>query len=594
MRNLKFTLALIIIVLSACSTGSGSTAPAPASESNSAPSQQAAVPSSPASESAPMPSPTAEPALIPPASIAPESFAKAKVLQEYGPTIRKELGLAEKIPFGTSLLDWALSPDGRYVAVAGCNGVVRTVDLNSMLPYDCQETALSMSVPAYFFMLDAKNGKIITRFPETGQALTITGLSFTNDSRKLVYEVSTHGPVEAWNEHYIFRIWDMESAQVEFTMEGDGTLGWDISPDDKWLSLDYADHVEIWDFALKKLVTKLPSSWYPFAVFSKDGRKLLLYNDPYLTVYDTNTWQPLSDQALMPQPSFQAYAVSPDFSLMAICRAHRDDRPIRIWDIATGTQVQTLKTKFGRCGPIQFSPDSKYLFLFNDQGAGPLIWPVDTWKLFNQDVYHEYYQPFFAHGDDGFVDRIEFSQDGKQLLVGTLARLTLYDLPGAAPGQEMTNSPTASAATAPPAARETQHCDIVVTGWVKLHADLCSSLKGGVAGNFTSTEQMMIELTDDDLRGVTIYVPVNMLPYLKPGKYPVGEYTTGPGMIADFRDQGFPYVSYSGKGMEIVITEVGATISGSFKFGARTLEEERQVNVEGTFENIPFVHVNVP
>jgi hypothetical protein len=115
-----------------------------------------------------------------------------------------------------------------------------------------------------------------------------------------------------------------------------------------------------------------------------------------------------------------------------------------------------------------------------------------------------------------------------------------------------------------------------------------------VAGNFTSTEQMMIELTDDDLRGVTIYVPVNMLPYLKPGKYPVGEYTTGPGMIADFRDQGFPYVSYSGKGMEIVITEVGATISGSFKFGARTLEEERQVNVEGTFENIPFVHVNVP
>jgi hypothetical protein len=46
------------------------------------------------------------------------------------------------------------------------------------------------------------------------------------------------------------------------------------------------------------------------------------------------------------------------------------------------------------------------------------------------------------------------------------------------------------------------------------------------------------------------------------------------------------YSSYAETG-QVVITEIGSNITGTFEFGARNMDG-RQINVKGSFENIPF------
>jgi hypothetical protein len=103
-----------------------------------------------------------------------------------------------------------------------------------------------------------------------------------------------------------------------------------------------------------------------------------------------------------------------------------------------------------------------------------------------------------------------------------------------------------------------------------------------------------------DSTGVVIYVPDYLEKRLKPGTYKIGDATDEPegSMYAelyhvDASDElSGPFSSYAGTG-EIVITDVGPIISGSFKFGARN-DAGHEVNVEGSFTNIPYVHTYRP
>lgn len=608
MRKLTVFLALGIILGAACSPASTPATSLPGSASTATVSEAASpVPSGPESTAAPL-----EPTLIPPPVLSPESFAQVKVEHEYWPAIRQAAGLFETIHFGRSQTAWALSPDGRYIAVAGCDGEAGDGDLFSW-GTSCQMNALSMEpMPAYGLILDAKTENVIATLPETGQKVTIGRLAFTRDSNKLIYAVDTSKfdpNTYAYEPSGKTQIWDIPSGRLEPVPNPD-TLSFVVSPDEKWRALEYADasatefQTKIWDVAAGKFAVEPLGSGLP-ASFSTDGQRLLVDDTPYFTVYDTSTWQKVSQQLLKPDEIWNTWAISPDLSLLAICYRRTPGWPLRIWNIATGQLIQTLTGKWERCGRVIFTPDSRLLLRFDENGSGPAIWWVDGWKLARENAFEGY---FIGH-DDHFVDRMQFTQDGRSVLVGTFMRLTLYSLPAGVAGAPATPAAVASTvpATEAPAAEllpeiPAMSCDIMAQGWVNVHLQPCLTPTSVFGGEYDG-QSLTIDIRDSNLNGITFLVPPTVLVRrrLVMDKYIIGDRLSGSRITArfDYYDPDDPTQStldvyYSYDGGTLVITQTSPYITGTFSFGARTLEEGRQVTVQGSFENIPFVPVNIP
>jgi hypothetical protein len=328
---------------------------------------------------------------------------------------------------------------------------------------------------------------------------------------------------------------------------------------------------------------------------------------PLLVIYDTKTWQKLSVQPLMPDGLSNDYMFSPDLSLLAICDIQLPDTAVKIWNTATGELVQTLEGEWGRCGGLRFSPDGRLLLRFDEHGAGPVIWEVAGWKLIQANAN---LTTFVGSGDE-YMGGMDFSNDGASVLVDTFRRLTLYALP---PGTASTPyvwapvaSPASNATSGPMATIPVMSCDVVVTGWYNLHVQPCLAPSRVSAGD-SDGAAVMIWMKDSNFMGVIFDIPPFLQKKLKPGKYVIGDATDGNDgykIVA-----GFDYYDpatrandtfFSYDGGTITFTQTGKYISGSFSFGARTEESllapgngGRQINVEGSFENIPFTPVNMP
>ncbi len=592
MRRLKFLLAMGTIVIQlSCNALGSSVTPSPVSEANAIPSAVGSVEPTSMPSATVAPSETVAPSLIAPPAIAGESFGQVKVLHEYWPVIREAAGLWETAPFGTSQTAWALSPDGRYIAVAGCDAEAGDGSLNSYSSTDCEETVYGTVAHAYLFILDAATESVIATLPETGQVLTVGQLVFTQDGNKLIYSLDS-GKVQ---------VWDIASGKIQSVIleDGAGSSYFDISPDDKWIALYADDLTRIWDIAGKKFVVEIPSLGAAF--FSTDGQKLLVEDYPFLVVYSTGTWQKLSEQVLMPDGITNTWQISPDFSLLAVCDTRLANKPVKIWNVANGELVQTLEGKWDKCGRLIFSPDSHLLLRFDNHGDGPVIWEVDGWKLAlaNANAAN------FVGSGDQFVDWMEFSQDGTSVLVNTFERLTLYSLPNTAvslPANTSTPSTNGTATSPPTLQVKVMSCDITVSGWLSLQLQPCLPPSRIIAGQ-TSGAESMIWIKDLEFMGVIFEVPNPMLDKLKPGTYVLGDTGPGGGGTYGYKITAlFDYHNPASNGIErygsydggtLILTEVGSYLSGSFSFGARDINK-RQINVDGTFENIPFSRVNTP
>jgi WD40 repeat protein len=432
MRKLKFILALVIINQLACGE-LGSAGTAPAAPASNAPPLVTASPVPEVLPSATLPEPT----LAPPAALDPLSFAKAEPLHEYWPAVRKQLDLWDTARFGMSVTALDLSPDGRYIAVAGCDaeaGEGGPTSPTPPLPTRCETTLLGPEAHAYLYILDAQTEKIVATLPPTGQVVTVVSVEFSHHSDKLIYyaDLLTDDMTSVSGK---LAIWDVASGEIQAEFAGESSqysvvLGGPLSHDDKWMIMsspvdDYNFRTRIWDMQENQFVGDVQLSEPP-GYLSADDQKLLTMGNPLFAVYDTHSWQKLSEVPLLPDDSHRAYDLSPDLSLMAVCDNRLDNRPIRIWDVATAALLQTLTGEWGKCGQVRFSPDGRWLLMFERHGAGPLVWHVGgSWDVVNDT----FYKTNFVKDDDLFVDRIDFSQDGRTLLVSTFMRLTLYHLP---------------------------------------------------------------------------------------------------------------------------------------------------------------------
>jgi WD40 repeat protein len=606
MRSLTVLLVLVTLLQGACTPPPGApAAPLPGATSAATASEGASSgPAAPTPTSAPP-----EPTLIQPPAIAPDSFAQAKVQHEYWPAIRKAAGLPEGIRFGFSQTDWAISPDGKYIAVAGCDGEAGDGDLFSY-GTSCKINALSMVMHAYAFIIDAKTESIIATLPETGQDVSVGGLEFTHDSKKLIYGVDTTTYDQAHDfagqQSGNIQIWDIASGTAQTVTTDPDAGGLLISPDDRTLLLtffpapDYQGITKAWDAASGTLGPELPISGSPVA-FSPDGHRMLVEDGPYFVVYEAGTWQKISQQLLVPDGGRNTWAVSPDFNLLAICYRGETDKPLRIWNIATGEMAQTGTARWGKCGRVMFSPDSRLLLRFDEHGSGPVVFRTDDLQLVQKDPAVTY----FVAGDDMFVDRMQYPQDGTGVLVGTMRRLTLYTLPAGAAGAAAASAAdsTVPATPVPPGIRLPEippmSCDIQAQGWVNAHMQPCLGPTTSVVGGRYFNDRLRIEIKDLDFQGIEFEIP---LVVLVRRRFVVDHYVLGqPG--AELRVAAtFSHYDPSGSNLDyyssfdggsLIITKTGLYISGTFSFGASTAEG-RLETIQGSFENIPFVPVNIP
>jgi hypothetical protein len=222
---------------------------------------------------------------------------------------------------------------------------------------------------------------------------------------------------------------------------------------------------------------------------------------------------------------------------------------------------------------------------------------VDGWKY----APGSHTSTNFVGATDLFVDRVQFTLDQSMMLVPTFSRLTLYSLPaGVAPTQANAPSPTAQPLPSGTVEPPPMYCDLMVTGALKLQTKPCDPPRAEAGFKFSGRMQIRLIGPTPESNGVVILVPDYLEKRLKPGSYKIGDATIEPegSMYAELwhtdssAELSGPYWSYSGTG-EIVITDVGPIISGSFKFGARN-DAGHEVNVEGTFKDIPYVHTYRP
>jgi WD40 repeat protein len=312
------------------------------------------------------------------------------------------------IPVKREMVDTALSPDGKHVAVAkrwlrgdvGAVFDVKTGEKEFALagPNCCYHPAfrgvswspdgrlIAASSQGTARVWDAETGTL--RHTLFGHSGLVHSVAWSPDSSRLVTGGSD-GTAKVWEIDHegVRERWSLSAQESK-----SGIVGVAFSPDGSRVMAGDADisAVKVWDLGPTGDAewANLPAPGYPGAEFMPDGRRVVTTSwegrlDPRedpgaVAIWDLQTGR---DPRTIGPPtdyfSFQAFDASPDGSSIALGGNSKPDgvggaSAVRAWDTSTGEELWRIG-HVRSVNEVSFSPDGEYLATADWAGVTKIV-----------------------------------------------------------------------------------------------------------------------------------------------------------------------------------------------------------------------------
>ena len=208
----------------------------------------------------------------------------------------------------------------------------------------------------------------------------INSVSFTPDGETLA----------AACEDGTIRVWDLSTGKRKQTFtRREYRFGVDsvsFTADGRTLAATSFDHLDLWDIVtgVRKKPPIVDFNSLPYIMlggsktsFSSDRKTVASWSwDGIIRVWDITTRKQVQTITIQPSSGKLIVSLSPDGRLLATTNRNE---PIRLWDINTGTEIQTIITDTRYIPNLVFSPDGTILASYNVNE--PIrLWDVNTGK----------------------------------------------------------------------------------------------------------------------------------------------------------------------------------------------------------------------
>jgi WD40 repeat protein/tRNA A-37 threonylcarbamoyl transferase component Bud32 len=241
----------------------------------------------------------------------------------------------------------AISPDGKLVATGG--GFYRP------------------RAECWLNAWDATSGKPAWRRPVTVSGTTVMSLAFHPGGQSFAVGYGLYSDLKNVGYVRLHRTIDGEPLGDDFGKLVGGVNAVTFDREGRRLALAGLERIEIWEVETRHMVRAIPvqpnTKWVYCIAFSTDGKLLA-----------SGGW----------------------------------DKTIKLWDLATGAEVQTIQGHRGFVEQIAFSPDGRQLASVSEDRSVRL-WELATGR--EQAAFH---------GHSGSVFALAFHPDGRRILSGGL------------------------------------------------------------------------------------------------------------------------------------------------------------------------------
>jgi WD40 repeat protein/uncharacterized caspase-like protein len=265
---------------------------------------------------------------------------------------------------------------------------------------------------------DAASGQLIRTF--TGHSRPVKSIAFSPDGLTIL----------SGSDDTTWKLWDLASGRDLKTFSGheSGVAAIAISPDGKMAaSGSYDRTIKLWDIASGEEVRSFKGHTLPVlaVAFSSNGNSILSGSyDKTLKLWNTD-----SSKAVRTlkghKGGIYAVAFSPDGSQAL---SGSQDATMRLWDIKSGKSIRTFKGHSGQVQSVAFSPDARLALsasgsIFKSAGSieevddNVRLWDIATGSQIRGFKGHV--NKYGSGKELASVTSIAFSHDGKIALSGS-------------------------------------------------------------------------------------------------------------------------------------------------------------------------------